>query len=180
MLSKNIVSRLPRLITSGQYRMISKKGLDELLTKQGSYNNQLVPQANRNRTKLIETLQWYIPFIPRPQICINDDFIKKLIVKDGDTDIKRKTKEELTKYFEPHYGNKFVSPYNYHVYTGTIVRCTSLCLLFGIPGEIAIPCSILWSIIVAGAYNGNYDDNDKTKTLIANLNRYHNLFKDEE
>jgi len=168
------------LFRSNQVRTVSKKGLDDLFTRQGPDHHQLVPQANPNRTNLMETVQWYVPFIPRPQVCINDNFMKKIVAKDGDSDIKRKTKEELTKYFEPYYGNKFDNPYNHHVLVGTIVRCASISLLFGIPGEIAITCGTIWSLCVGATYSGTFDDNKANETMRTNLSRYRNLFKDEE
>ena len=181
MLRKTILN--PNVLTcfrSPQVRMVSKKGFDDILNSQNKENHPLTPQNSRDRTKLMETVRWYIPLMPRQMICINDDFMKKLVVKDGDSEIKRKTKEELTRYFEPYYGNKYDQPYNTHIFAGTIVRCMAIFMLIGVPGEISIPCSIIWGMCIGGAYSGMFDDNKPNEMIRANLSRYRNIFNDEE
>lgn len=138
----------------------------------------------RNNSKSLKMLQWYIPFVPRPKVNINDTFMNRLTVNKNDSELKQKTKQEMYDFFRPYYGTQQYDLTNDHFLSGSLVRC------FVIIGSVSNGLGITFldpelPIIIILTYIGmvvilRAAAIEDMKPMSSNLDKYHNLFKDEE
>ena len=114
---------------------------------------------------------FYVPFVPRPTVTINDDFMKPLTILDQDTPLMVQHKTELTKYFKARFGNKYCTDTDEHLLYGSFVRCISVAFILS---SFTPQLGTIYMIFYYLYYSEKFDEDEYP---IKQLAQYNNLYK---